>query len=112
MTVTVSERSFEEAIECGFPRGGPDACAGNMPVVREEPQAWGDAQPSVGAVRRTTTARSTSCRATPSTSLSRRSRRSGRGSPDPDPVSDFVARLTRPRRGRATRLVLIPKKCD
>jgi hypothetical protein len=31
----VSERSFEEAIECGLLQHGPDACAGDATVVRE-----------------------------------------------------------------------------
>ncbi len=45
MSPEVSERSFEEAIECGLLRHGPDACAGDTPAVRETPPPWGDTPP-------------------------------------------------------------------
>ena len=35
MSPDVSERSFEEAIECGLLRYGPDACVGDATAVRE-----------------------------------------------------------------------------
>jgi hypothetical protein len=35
MTVRISERSFEEAIECTLLQYGPDACAGDPTAVRE-----------------------------------------------------------------------------
>ena len=40
----VSERSFEEAIECGLLQHGPDACAGDT-VVRETLAPYGDTVP-------------------------------------------------------------------
>ena len=33
MSPAISERSFEEAIECGLLHGGPDACAASMAVL-------------------------------------------------------------------------------
>ena len=41
----VSERSFEEAIECGLLQQGPDACAGDTVAVRETPAPYGDLVP-------------------------------------------------------------------
>jgi type I restriction enzyme, R subunit len=41
----ISERSFEEAIECGLRQYGPDACAGDTTAVRETPPPYGDAPP-------------------------------------------------------------------
>ncbi len=51
MSPEVSERSFEEAIECGLLQNGPDACAGEATALRE-PQSlpYGDAPP--GGYRR------------------------------------------------------------
>ncbi|MGH9380699.1 MAG: RNA-binding domain-containing protein [Thermoanaerobaculia bacterium] len=49
--VDVSERSFEEAIECGLLQHGPDACAGDATAVRETAPAFGDAPPG-GYLRR------------------------------------------------------------
>ncbi|OGK85709.1 MAG: hypothetical protein A2X53_03345 [Candidatus Rokubacteria bacterium GWA2_70_23] len=43
--VNVSERSFEEAIECGLLQHGPDACAGDASAVRETSPPWGDTPP-------------------------------------------------------------------
>src|SRR3990172_4879937 len=40
--VDVSERSFEEAIECGLLQYGPDACAADASVVRETSPPWGE----------------------------------------------------------------------
>ena len=45
MTVEISERSFEEAIECGLLQLGPDACAGDANGVRETPPPYGDTPP-------------------------------------------------------------------
>jgi len=44
--VDVSERSFEESIECGLLQDGPDACAGDATAVRETPPAFGDTPPA------------------------------------------------------------------
>ncbi|MDQ7840817.1 MAG: type I restriction endonuclease [bacterium] len=45
MTGRVSERSFEEAIECGLLQHGPDACAGDASAVRETAAPYGDTVP-------------------------------------------------------------------
>jgi len=45
MSVEISERSFEEAIECGLLLHGPDACAGDATVVREPSTAYGETPP-------------------------------------------------------------------
>ena len=37
MSPEISERSFEEAIECGLRQHGPDACTGDTTTVRETP---------------------------------------------------------------------------
>jgi len=37
MSPEISERSFEEAIECGLLQHGPDACADDTASVRETP---------------------------------------------------------------------------
>lgn len=42
MSPTVSEKAFEDAIECGLLAGGPDACDGIHPVVRETGPAYGE----------------------------------------------------------------------
>ena len=44
MTPEISERSFEEAIECGLLQDGPDACAGET-AVRETPPPYGYTPP-------------------------------------------------------------------
>ena len=41
----ISERSFEDAIECGLLQHGPDACAGDATAVRETPPPYGDTPP-------------------------------------------------------------------
>jgi type I restriction enzyme R subunit len=41
----VSERSFEEAIECGLLQHGPDACVGDSRVVRETAPPFGETPP-------------------------------------------------------------------
>jgi type I restriction enzyme, R subunit len=41
----ISERSFEEAIECALLQYGPDACAGEATAVRETPPPYGDTPP-------------------------------------------------------------------
>jgi type I restriction enzyme R subunit len=46
----ISERAFEEAIECGLLQYGPDACAGEAWVVRESAPPFGDMPP--GGYRR------------------------------------------------------------
>src|SRR3972149_11446009 len=48
--VNVSERSFEEAIECGLLQHGPDPCAGDAIAVRETSPPYGDTPP--GGYRR------------------------------------------------------------
>jgi type I restriction enzyme R subunit len=45
MSPEISERSFEEAIECGLLQHGPDACAGDAAAVRETPATYGDTLP-------------------------------------------------------------------
>ncbi len=45
MSPEVSERSFEDAIECGLLEHGPDACAGNTTAVRETSPPYGDTPP-------------------------------------------------------------------
>jgi type I restriction enzyme R subunit len=45
MSVNISEKSFEQTIECALLAGGPDACAGDPTAVRETPAAYGDAVP-------------------------------------------------------------------
>ena len=45
MTPEISERSFEEAIECGLLRHGPDACAGDASAFREKQQPYGAMPP-------------------------------------------------------------------
>lgn len=49
--VDVSERSFEEAIECSLLQGGPDACPGDSATLRETAPTFGDAPPG-GYLRR------------------------------------------------------------
>jgi len=41
----ISERSFEEAIDCGLLQYGPDACVGDSMAVRETPPPYGDTPP-------------------------------------------------------------------
>ena len=50
MSPDVSERSFEEAIECALLQHGPDACAGGATAVRETAPPYGDTPP--GGYRR------------------------------------------------------------
>lgn len=45
MRTRISERSFEEAIECALLAGGPDACAGDDGVIRELPSPYGEPVP-------------------------------------------------------------------
>ena len=45
MTVEVSERSFEAAIECGLLEFGPDACAGDTTTAREALEPFGATPP-------------------------------------------------------------------
>jgi len=45
MSPEISERSFEEAIECGLLQYGPDACAGEANAVRETSPPYGDTPP-------------------------------------------------------------------
>ena len=52
MSPNISERSFEEAIECGLLQHGPDACLGAAPAVREVPGPYG-ATPPGGYLKRT-----------------------------------------------------------
>jgi len=41
----VSERAFEEAIECGLLQHGPDACVGDASAVRETSPPYGESPP-------------------------------------------------------------------
>ena len=51
MTAEISERSFEDAIECALLQYGPDACSGSTPAVREpDAPPYGDTPP--GGYRR------------------------------------------------------------
>ena len=45
MSPEISERSFEEAIECGLLQYGPDACVGDVTTVREAAQPYGEMLP-------------------------------------------------------------------
>jgi len=45
MSPEISERAFEEAIECSLRKSGPDACAGDAAAVRETPPPYGDTPP-------------------------------------------------------------------
>jgi type I restriction enzyme R subunit len=45
MSAQISERSFEEAIECGLLQRGPDACAGDLTAMRETSPAYGETPP-------------------------------------------------------------------
>ena len=40
MTKGISERAFEEVIECALLRHGPDACPGDDKEVRESPPTY------------------------------------------------------------------------
>jgi len=51
MTPDISERAFEEAIECALLRHGPDACPGDATAVRESSPPYGD-EPVPGGYRR------------------------------------------------------------
>jgi len=51
MSPEIAERAFEDAIECGLLRAGPDACAGEAAVVGETAGAYGEAPPG-GYLRR------------------------------------------------------------
>src|SRR5438128_517430 len=46
----ISERAFEDAIECGLLRYGPDACPGDTSTVRESAEPFGEFPP--GGYRR------------------------------------------------------------
>ena len=50
MSPVISERSFEDAIECALLQHDPDACAGDATTVRETSPSFGDAPP--GGYRR------------------------------------------------------------
>jgi type I restriction enzyme R subunit len=45
MSPEVSERSFEDAIECSLLQDGPDACGGDAGMARETPPSYGEAPP-------------------------------------------------------------------
>src|SRR5206468_4272806 len=45
MSPEISERFFEEAIECGLLRHGPDDCTGEATSVHESPPPYGDTPP-------------------------------------------------------------------
>lgn len=50
MTVKISERAFEEAIECALLQHGPDACPGDPTTVREPAPSYGEE--ALGGYRR------------------------------------------------------------
>ena len=52
MTLQISERAFEEAIECALLRGGPDACPDDATTVRESAPEFGDEPLPGGYLRR------------------------------------------------------------
>jgi type I restriction enzyme R subunit len=45
MSPEISERSFEEAIECALLEYGPDACAGAANAIRETSPPYSDTPP-------------------------------------------------------------------
>ncbi len=45
MSPEISERAFEEAVECGLLQHGPDACPGDASAVRETPLPYGESPP-------------------------------------------------------------------
>ena len=45
MSPEISERSFEEAIECGLLQYGPDACASDAFALQEPQVPYGDSPP-------------------------------------------------------------------
>jgi hypothetical protein len=45
MSPEISERSFQEAIECALLQYGPDACPGDTTAVRETPTPYGVTPP-------------------------------------------------------------------
>ena len=51
MSPEVSERAFEEAIECALLRHGPDPCPGDATAVGESPPEFGD-EPTPGGYHR------------------------------------------------------------
>ena len=52
MTLEISERAFEEAIECALLRHGPDACPDDAAAVRESGPEFGDEPLPGGYLRR------------------------------------------------------------
>ena len=52
MSPEISERAFEEAIECALLRHGPDACPGDETAVRESGPAYGEDPAPGGYLRR------------------------------------------------------------
>ena len=52
MSPQISERAFEEAIECALLRHGPDACPGDATAVRESGPAYGEDPAPGGYLRR------------------------------------------------------------
>ena len=52
MTVQVAERKFEEAIECALLANGPDACSGDVSLVREPTPPYADDPTPGGYLRR------------------------------------------------------------
>ena len=52
MSPEISERAFEQAIECALLRHGPDACPGDATGVRESGPAYGDDAAPGGYLRR------------------------------------------------------------
>jgi type I restriction enzyme R subunit len=45
MSPDISERAFEDAIECALLHGGPDACVGESPIMHEAREQFGESAP-------------------------------------------------------------------
>src|SRR5207244_12570409 len=45
MSPEISEHSFEDAIECGLLRYGPDACPEGADGLQDPPEPWRDMRP-------------------------------------------------------------------
>ena len=83
MSLEFSERSFEDAIECGMLQYGPDACVGVVTAVQETMPPYGDTPSGGYRKSKPEDYHHTLClssRGTSWTSSSPRSPRSGRSS--------------------------------
>lgn len=82
MSVQISERSFEEAIECALLAHGPDAFPADDPRVSETPPPYGESPRAAifGATPRNTTASAACSHVRCSISSTPPNRRNGRSS--------------------------------